>query len=549
MSDYTGLVALAVAVVALAVAAVQLVQQLLATGYVIRKCDGIVMGGLISGGTRKWHWRQFRFTVKYQAIVFSLPPAVYASLRLQPSLSLQPAIQAETSDREVASKAVETRTRRSAAQGCWVSLVQDLLHFSCITEECIGLREESGDRIPDDLTVAPAKVDAVTVLLCSIAMGMQVFKYSPTTGEVVLGGGTRCISSSAHPVLGGLLHYSYFSDNPAIGKHRAQLHGRALGNGKGVWANAVFGYFRDRSPRRKFQLLEALRPRWESLLRQEGWPDNGCIDPINRAASFLSFASVDFYLIAPPSVARQCCPHFAEAILKIQHWDMIEARNSHSITPSSFDYEQNSRQRRSNVLDFYGCSSPSLSWANCPLPFPAQGDTDTVSQYKSLLLFPESLDQLHPSLTDSAKDKEEYKKDLQDPSSYVSPEVAWEMIPRLDQGMYHLSTRHPNVSHFAERIAARAVCAFANVGPPSWATPEFSTAFDRWHRNLENACDVVLQQSDIGAQEICRESIRQHAYMIIMRAAYFTVMMRAAHDIGPGLTQSNSIETASLYMA
>ena len=51
MVDTTALVALVVAGVALVVAADQLTQQLMATAYVIRKCDGIVIGGLTKGAS------------------------------------------------------------------------------------------------------------------------------------------------------------------------------------------------------------------------------------------------------------------------------------------------------------------------------------------------------------------------------------------------------------------------------------------------------------------------------------------------------------------
>ncbi|MCJ1334698.1 hypothetical protein MMC10_011410, partial [Thelotrema lepadinum] len=428
MSDNTSLVALVVAVVALAIASIQLTQQLLATGYVIRKCDRIATGGLTKGGTRKWHWRQFRFTVKYQAIVFSLPPSLYGSL------GLKPAIQVAHYDLEIANRARSARPRRSPAQGCWVSLVQDLVHFSCLNPQHIGLSAESGDRIPDDLTVAPTKIDAITVLLCSIAMGMQVFKYSPTTGEVVLGGGSRSISSSAHPILGGLLHYSFFSNQPVIGKARAMRHGRALRNDKGVWANAVFGMFRDRSFRPGFQTLEDLRPRWKKLVLQEGWPNEGLGEDASRAACFLTFAYVDYYIVAPPSVSRYGCVSFAEAILKMQHWEILLESFTINKVDAVYDIGESFRHSRSDFVNFWGCSSPFLPWPQCDFPFLLMDhERDAVPDYERFLVFSALLEDLKPFRDAYGTDRQRYKKDLQDPSSYISPEVAWEMIQRLDQ--------------------------------------------------------------------------------------------------------------------
>jgi len=91
----SALAALVIAVVALIVAATQLTQQIMATAYVIRKCDRIVTGGLTRGGQRQWHWRQFRFTVNYQAITFTLPPAVYASLGVSSAVQIDKAADAD----------------------------------------------------------------------------------------------------------------------------------------------------------------------------------------------------------------------------------------------------------------------------------------------------------------------------------------------------------------------------------------------------------------------------------------------------------------------
>ena len=82
--------------------------------------------------------------------------------------------------------------------------------FTCLHPQDLCIKAESGDRIPEDLIVAPTRVDAITVMLTCIAMGMQVSRYSPTTGEVTLAGGVGAVSSSMHPVWVCLLHYSVF---------------------------------------------------------------------------------------------------------------------------------------------------------------------------------------------------------------------------------------------------------------------------------------------------------------------------------------------------
>ncbi len=296
MPDTAALVALVVAVVALIIAAAQLTQQVMATAYVIRKCDRIVTAGLTKAGIRQWHWRQFRFTVNYQVIVFAIPVSTYSSLGISPTVQVTPAP-------EVWHNANKTRGARQSSQACWVSFMQDLVTFDCLCPKHIGVKSESGDRIPDDLTVAPARVDALTVMLTCIAMGMQVSRYTPTTGEITLAGGVGGVSSSAHPVLGCLLHYSVFSNEPTIGVETARRHGRALRQEHGVWANTVFGRFMDRSYRPEMFPLEVLRLWKLSTLQAQGWPADSRNDTIHGAACFMALAHVD---VSPFPLFKSC---------------------------------------------------------------------------------------------------------------------------------------------------------------------------------------------------------------------------------------------------
>lgn len=110
MPDTSALAALVVAGVALLVAAFQLTQQMLATAYVIRKCDQFVTAGLTKGAKRQWHWRQFRFTVTYHAIVFALPQPVYSSLGISST------IQIDKPSREIWDRASRSRLQRTSAK-------------------------------------------------------------------------------------------------------------------------------------------------------------------------------------------------------------------------------------------------------------------------------------------------------------------------------------------------------------------------------------------------------------------------------------------------
>ena len=276
-----------VAIVAIVVAAAQLIQQVTETAYVIRKCDCIVTGGLVKGGIRQWHWHQFRFIVKYQAIVFALPASIYSALDVSPTVHV------DTPSPEVWHVANKNPRIRNPSQACWISFVQDLVMFTCLCPEDVCVKEESGHRIPDDLTVAPTRVDTITVMLTCIAMGMQVSKYSPMTGDITLAGAVGGVYSSVHPALGCLLHYRISSKQTALDFETASRHGRALRQKHGVWVNTVFGRFMDRSYRTETTTLKILRSRKLAVLQAQGWPANSHNDTIGGAACFMAFAHVD----------------------------------------------------------------------------------------------------------------------------------------------------------------------------------------------------------------------------------------------------------------
>jgi hypothetical protein len=158
----------------------------------------------------------------------ALPLAVHHSLGVSPAVQdssdeeshytrdVSPAVDAKGKDpEELLNRAIELRPK--CAQACWISFVQDLARCCCIGAGHVSVSEESGDRAPDDLTVVPIRLDAITVLLTCIVLGMQVYKYPPTTGEITLAGGVDSISSSSHPVLGTLLHSSVFR-NEIVGE-------------------------------------------------------------------------------------------------------------------------------------------------------------------------------------------------------------------------------------------------------------------------------------------------------------------------------------------
>ena len=553
MPDTTALVALVVAAVALVVTLAQLTQQLLATAYVIRKCDQIVTGGLTRGSKRQWHWRQFRFTVRYQAIVFTLPESIFSSLGISST------IQVASSTKEIWNRAITTRPQRTSAQACWVFFVQDLTKSCCLEPEDICTREEIGDRIPDDLTVAPIRVDCMTILLSGIAMGMQVSKFSPTTGEITLAGGVGSISSSIHPVLGGLLHYNIFADEPTIGFEAVKRHGRALRQPGGVWANAVFGRFRDRSYRPEMLSLYELMNRKYPVLRQVGWPEDGGADTIGGAACFMTFGQVDVYEAAPPSVHRRWTAHFAEVIVKAHHVEILKSI-------SNDDLAHNVQQCFSNqvlyadLVEAHGCSSPYHNVGSLFSPTSAANEIKSGTAKLSKVILTQAL---WDDLQIIAKNGwENLSQDERDPSSYCPPAVLWKLVCLIDELMGYIRLELLGLDRLmtnlcTDRLVASAILLLSAVGPPSWGNA--SAVVTSWPRKLASACERALDDIKNSQAEnderfkdefdAIRPTIRVYAELSILRSAYFSVMMRAAHPLGPGLTEHSSIETALAYMA
>ena len=571
MVEVIAMIALIVAGVALLVAAGQFTQQVMATAYVIRKCDRIVTGGVTGGGIRHWHWQQFRFTVTYEAIIFALPSSVYRSLCVSPSVQIDP----HKPNGELVVRARKLRSGRNLMQGCWISFVQDLIMSDCISEELIDMREGSGDRIPDDLTVAPMRVDGITVMLVCVAMGMRVYQFSPT-GEITLSGGIGSISSSKHPVLGALLHYSNFLDQPIAGFDIARLHGRALYQENGVWANTVFGRFRDRSYKPEFTKLREL-----IKVRTASWKDYpiGSVDshkdPLEHVTCFMIFADVDCCMPIPPSVVHPTCKFYAELIVKAHHvksFTCVSAANIAPPLPPEFE------RRIQLVARQYGYSSPWLPWHSLL----ASEEPTKLQRFDSLryirseryLITCESLAKDLAIDTGEPVRKQEglrerwprgenstlssaYIDDAcppwydRDPSSYTSIDTAWQMILQADQCMQCIyETESGSVSidelrEIAYSVMKIMIASLPRHEPASWK--DVGKYLSTWRKISYKASKPVLRKREISLSQDKWISI--YTRLRILRAAYYTIMMRAAGDAGPGLTLDTSIDTALAFMA
>ncbi len=110
-----------------------------------------------------------------------------------------------------------------------------------------------------------------------------------------------------------------------------------------------------------------------------------------------------------------------------------------------------------------------------------------------------------------------------------------------------------NVLSRVDAVVARSTRTLSAVGAPSWGNA--SEVIMAWPRTFETTCNEVLvdlenrdrfPENNVNS---LRDIVRLYAELSILRSAYFTVMLRAAHPLGPGLNIDSSIETALAYMA
>ena len=146
--------------------------------------------------------------------------------------------------------------------------------------------------------------------------------------------------------------------------------------------------------------------------------------------------------------------------------------------------------------------------------------------------------------------------DGMDPSVYMSMATAWEMIMRADQCMRHIyvechGTTNPHFQILVDEIVATAISSISEVGAPSWGEQLSIQAINHfWQGMFPAACNKVLKAPISPIRNLGYDHwVSTYARLSILRAAYYTIMMRAAPDIGPGLTEETRIDTALAYMA
>ena len=225
---------------------------------------------------------------------------------------------------------------------------------------------------------------------------------------------------------------------------------------------------------------------------------------------------------------------------------------------------------RESFIERHGCSSPHLPWEK--INDREDSSTGTLvpgpSVSNNFLRYVESKDVLgvHDLIVALSAGRPRPftmvpELDERDPSAYVPIDTAWEIIMRADQCMRHIYVKceGPKKTGFlllVDKIVAKAISSISEVGAPSWGLPtSFQLIYTFWQKNFPAACNEVLndelssQQTEEVRDLGGKQWISTYARLSMLRAAYYTVMMRAAPEIGPGLSEDSRIDTALAYMA
>ena len=262
----------------------------------------------------------------------------------------------------------------------------------------------------------------------------------------------------------------------------------------------------------------------------------------------------------PPTVVRPWCAHFAESIVRAHNLVCRdEGKLIDRVSVSEEDNEISSPDQwmdRKGELDNLTLFKMYEDMIDGDVLYPTQ---DPNSTGFFLHMRPGGLD----------------RHDRQDPSTYIPLKISWEIVRRADyqRSIIQLLLRRSlgrQPLRVVENIIAKAISSLAEVGAPSW-TVSWDLVDTFWSHHFPAACAMVLDcepwstywtdtsvdvqstilegKTQVESEIYYRGLISDNARLSILRAAYYTIMMRAASPIGPGLTEESRIDTALLYMA
>jgi hypothetical protein len=211
-SAFAAWVALGVAAFALLVAFAQVLQQYISTGHAIRKCDKAVWGPMPGHcGCRTWDWRQFRFRIVYNMPNIFIPTEYWHHPGSARVFGAERIVPMPIPFEKFSTDADPEVPIQRCSEACWVSLTRQI-NYICPSAVRFGLVKGDTDRLPSDLQVVPMQVSLRDIIALGLSIGMTI--TSTANGSIEMSGASGFITSSAHPLLGKLLHFSAFSMAP-----------------------------------------------------------------------------------------------------------------------------------------------------------------------------------------------------------------------------------------------------------------------------------------------------------------------------------------------
>ena len=218
-STAAAVVAILVALLALLVALAQVLQQYFITGQLIRICDSVVYGPMPGQGRRIWEPSQFRFRVVYSIPQIGLPATLFpreaphvpsystASLRL-PYLSLMPDADEQASGGTLGHYfGFKARQRDFVGEASWVTFCRTI-QYSCGRSARYELVEKDADRHPTDVPVAAMQVSLRDIVVMAFMAGMECTAASFKEQSISMQGACGSITTSQHPTLGAVIHFT-----------------------------------------------------------------------------------------------------------------------------------------------------------------------------------------------------------------------------------------------------------------------------------------------------------------------------------------------------
>ncbi|KAJ5239137.1 hypothetical protein N7468_003756 [Penicillium chermesinum] len=207
--------ALVVAILAMIVAMLQAAQQYIVTGQLIRLCDSVVFGKMPGQGRRVWQMHQFRFRIVYSIPQVSLRrdlwpetlphiPSYAKGSRSLPDLGFLGLTQGfELEAANGGSQSVLV----SAGEASWVSFCR-AAQLSSGHSMVLDLVQGDADRCPPDLPNVPIQMSMRDIATLGLMTGMKCTQASFDGKSLSMQGAIGTITTSQHPSLGPLLHFS-----------------------------------------------------------------------------------------------------------------------------------------------------------------------------------------------------------------------------------------------------------------------------------------------------------------------------------------------------